>query len=343
MHQVRSVTLTGYLEVASFVGLDGRRMLRRAGIPLEALEDPENRLPAGPVIRLIEDSAAQSGCENFGLLMAEARSFASLGPLSLLLERLPNVREIVRAAISFQGHLNDVVTISIEDHGDTCLVRIDLEPGYWSVQIADNSVAMAYRVLTHASGNRWRPACVHLMREAPRDIAPWRRFFSADLEFAASCNGLSASCASMLILNPLADETMARHARRLLSLVPRNRDRESASDRVRRVITLLLPSGRATLAQAAAQLGLSPRSLQRQLGEEGHRFAELLDAVRRELAVAYLAGSSHSITAVAGLLGYASPSSFTRWFAGEFGVSPQAWRGGRATPAPAGPPPTWRR
>src|SRR5688572_14286621 len=97
MHQVRAVTLTGYLEVARFVGLDGRRMLRQAGISLEALEDPENRIPAAPIVRLLENSAEQSGCENFGLLMAEARSFASVGPLSLLLERLANAREIVNA------------------------------------------------------------------------------------------------------------------------------------------------------------------------------------------------------------------------------------------------------
>jgi AraC-like DNA-binding protein len=40
------------------------------------------------------------------------------------------------------------------------------------------------------------------------------------------------------------------------------------------------------------------------------------------------------------MLGYSSPSSFTRWFAGSFGVSPQIWRAkygdhGRAGPAPA--------
>ncbi len=343
MHQVRAVTLSGYVEVANFVGLDGRRMLREAGIALEALEDPENRLPAGPVIQLLERSAERSGCESFGLLMAEARSFASLGPLSLLLERLPNVREIVCAGISFQRHLNDVVTISMEDVGDTCVVRIDVEPGLWGVQVIDNSVAMAYRVLTHASGNRWQPACIHVMRPAPEDMSAWRRFYTVGIEFEAGFNGLSASCASMQIANPLADEVMARHARRLLNLVPLDREPGPASDRVRRVITLLLPGGRATLTQAAAQLGVSPRSLQRQLGEEGHQFADLLDTVRRELAAAYLAGSNRPVTSIAGLLGYASPSSFTRWFAGQFGVSPQAWRAGRAAPAQAGPPPTWRR
>ena len=342
MHQMRAVTLTGYVEVASFVGLDGRRMLRQAGIATEALDEPENRLPAEAVVRLLEDSARLSGCESVGLLMAEARSFASLGPLSLLLERLPNPREVVRACMVFQRHLNDVVLISLEDEGDSCLIRLDVAPGYWGVQIFDQLVGIAYRVLTAASGNRWKPACVHLVREAPDDLAPWRRYFAADIEFESNFNGLSCPTGSMVIPNALANEDMARHARRLLQLVPLANEPGPISDRVRRTITLLLPSGRATLDQVTAQLGLSPRSLQRQLELEGHHFAGLLDAVRKELAAAYLGGTDRSVTAVAGLLGYASTGSFSRWFAGTFGMSPQAWRTERDATTPAVPPPIWK-
>lgn len=343
MHQVRAAMLTGYVEVATFVGLDGRRMLRQAGIALEALEDPENRLPAAAAIQLLERSAEQSGCESFGLLMAEARSFASLGPLSLLLERLPNVREVVLAAIDFQRHLNDVVAISLEDADDTSLVKLDLVPDYWGVQVFGQLVGIAYRTLTGASGNRWKPECAHLMHKAPDDLTVWRRFFACGIEFEASFNGLSSSSASMLIPNPLADDVMARNARRLLSLVSLDPGPDAISERARRMITLLLPSGRATLGQTAAQLGLGPRRLQRLLDREGHQFGDLLDAVRRELATAYLAGSARPITSIAALLGYASPSSFTRWFVGAFGVSPQTWRAGQGARDSIGPPPIWRR
>lgn len=343
MPQMRAATLANYLEVASSVGLDGARMLRQAGLRPEQLADPETRLPASAVIGLIDRSAALSGCEHFGILMTEARSFASLGPLALLLERLPNVREAVRAAIALQRHMNDVVGISLEESGDTCLVRLDLAPGFWSVPGFDHVVSMAYRVLVGASGGRWRPDCVHLVRSEPDDPGPWRRFFGVPIEFGATFNGLSASSGSMLVPNPLADEEMARHARQLLYLVPLESTEDALNERVRRAITLLLPSGRATIEQVAAQLGMSARSLQRRLDEENHRFAVLLGEVRRELAAAYLANSAHPVTTVAGLLGYASPSSFTRWFTAEFGASPQAWRAGHKARGQEGPPPVWRR
>src|SRR4029079_7527072 len=161
MQQMRAVTLTGFIEVANSVGLDGVRLLRQAGISLENLEDSENRLPAGAVVRLLERSAEESGCETFGLLMGERRTFASLGPVSLLLERLPNLRAVVRASIVFQRHLNDVVTIGIEDIDDNCLIKLDLWPEYWGAQMLDLLIGIAYQVLVGASGGRWKPACVH--------------------------------------------------------------------------------------------------------------------------------------------------------------------------------------
>ena len=326
VHRMRAATLANYIEVANSVGLDGPRMLREAGIAPEWLASPERRLPASAIIGLLDRSAELSGCDAFGLLLAERRTFASVGPLSLLLERLPNVREVIQATIDFSRHLNDVLDISVEDVGDTCLIRVDLAPGFWSVQAFDLVIGTAYRILVATSGNRWQPDCVHLVRRTPVDPAPWRRVFAVPIEFGATFNGLSSTADAMLVPNPKADDIMARHARQLLHLVPVDSAEVPVNERVRRAITLLLPSGRATIDQVAAQLGMSSRSLQRRLDDEGHQFGELLGWVRRELATAYLANSAHPVTTIAGLLGYASPSSFTRWFAGTFGTSPQAWR-----------------
>lgn len=344
MQQMRAVTLSGYIEVAQAVGLDGARMLRQAGISLDSLEDTENRLPAGAVVRLLERSAEESGCESFGLLMAERRTFASLGPVSLLLERLPNLRSVVRASIVFQRHLNDVVAIALEDDDDTSMVKLDLWPEYWGAQMLDLLVGIAFQVLVGASGGRWKPACVHTMRKAPDDLAVWRRLFAAPVEFEANFSGFSCESAALQIPNPLADEAMAHNAHQLLRLLPLTSGPEPIGDKVRRTISLLLPSGRATVDQVAAQLGLSARSLQRRLDDEGLQFAELLSGVRQELATAYLTNSARPVTSVAALLGYSSPSSFTRWFAGTFGVAPQVWRANqRDHGRNGGPPPVWRR
>lgn len=339
MHEIRAATLSIYLEVASHLGLDGYWMLRHAGIPASSLENPDNRLPAAIVVRLLEQSARRSGREDFGLLMAESRSFASLGPISLLLDRLANIREVIGALGTYRRHMNDIVMIDLEEDAETALIKIGFMPEFAKVQVTDFAVALGCTVLSGASRGHWQPATVHLTRPAPADPTPWRRFFHAPVEFDSLFNGFACPASALDIANPNADPLMAQHAERLLQLVPLPREDSPASDRVRRAIALLLPNGQARLNPVAAQLGVPPRALQRSLEAEGTSFASLLGQVRRELAQVYLDGAQ-SITAVSEQLGYASPSAFTRWFVSEFGTSPQSWRNDRRALEDA-PPPFW--
>lgn len=339
MHEIRAGTLSVYLEVASSIGLDGYWMLRHAGIPASSLENPDNRLPAAIVVRLLEQTARRAGREDFGLLMAESRSFASLGPISLLLDRLANVREVIRALSIYRRHMNDIVTIDLEEGPEIALIRIGFMPEYAKVQITDFAVALGCTVLAGASRGNWQPGTVHLTRPTPADPARWRRFFHAPVEFDSLFNGFVCPVSALDIANPNADPLMARHAEQLLQLVPLPREDSPASDRVRRAIALLLPNGQARLDPVAAQLGMAPRALQRSLEAEGTTFAGLLGEVRRELAQVYLDGAQ-SVTAVSEQLGYASPSAFTRWFASEFGTSPHSWRSDRRALGET-PPPFW--
>ena len=68
------------------------------------------------------------------------------------------------------------------------------------------------------------------------------------------------------------------------------------------------------------------RTLQRNLDEAGLTFSGVLNDVRRELALRYMENRKYSVQRVGMMLGYAVPSSFTRWFCAEFGASPRAWR-----------------
>jgi AraC-like DNA-binding protein len=207
------------------------------------------------------------------------------------------------------------------------------------VQLTDFAVAVGYRVLSGVSRGNWAPSTVHLARPAPADLAPWWRFFQAPIEFDSLFNGFVCSSMALDIANPNADPVMAEHAERLLRLVPLPREEAPVSDRVRRAIAVMLPNGQARLEAVAAQLGVNARALQRSLENDGTTFASLLRDVRRELAQAHLTGTQ-SVTTIAEQLGYASPSAFTRWFAGEFGASPQAWRNERRAEAQT-PSPYW--
>jgi len=324
--QVRAVGLTSYFDVASYAGLDPYEMLRLVQISPDQLADPENRIPAQAFCRLLEESARASGCDTFGLAMAECRTFASLGPISLLLEHLGSAREVIDAVTEYRRHLNDVIILGVEEEGDEEIIRVELLAKFATPQTSDLTLGIAHVALTGASRFRWRPLAIHFSHSAPHDDARHKRFFGVPVEFGSAFNGFSCSREAMGSEWPWANETMAAHARRLLKLVPLTPQAAPASESVLRIISLLLPAGRATLSHVAAHIGKSPRSLQRNLAQEGRNFGELLNEVRRSLVVQHLVANTKSITWIAAMLGYFSSSSFSRWFISEFGVPPRVWR-----------------
>ncbi|HEX8059126.1 MAG TPA: AraC family transcriptional regulator ligand-binding domain-containing protein [Novosphingobium sp.] len=307
-------------------------MLRQTGISPTVLDDPEAQIPALPAVDLLEMSAARAKCDSFGLLMAERHSFTSLGPLSLLLERVPTVRDTVKALVDYQRHISNVITIALEEQGGMMLIRFEMVPTCAKPQAIDNLVASGYLSVRAACGGHWAPLAVHLVRKAPANLSAFQRFYPFPIKFNAKFNGLMCTPASLATRNPLANDAMAAHVRSLLELVSLETGNETISDHVRRSITLLLPSGQASLANVANRLGLSVRTLQRSLELDGNSFADLLNAARRELTQRYLIDLDHSVARVSELVGYCSTSAFNRWFFAEFGTSPQKWRAaGRMT------------
>lgn len=329
--QVRTQTLTNYFEVARFCGLDPYAMLRRFRISPALLEDPDATLPSNHVADLLEASADESGCESFGLLMAECRTLSSLGPLSLLLAHQGTARDALESLVEYQRVLNDVMSLDVEhvpegENGGLAIVRVGFIGGYVGRQAIELVMAILCRTVSGVVGGRWHPDLAYFSHSAPADLSHHIRTFQCPLVFDADFNGLVSSEAALDAPNPAAESVMARHAKRYLDMLAPDPADGSMSERARRSLYLLLPAGRATLEQVGTNLGMRPRALQRQLEREGRTFAMLLNEVRRELALRYLASPANSIGTVAQLTGYATPSSFSRWFAAEFGMSPAQWR-----------------
>jgi len=100
----------------------------------------------------------------------------------------------------------------------------------------------------------------------------------------------------------------------------------STVERVRGALVEALPAGEVSMQAVCRKLGLSARTLQRRLQEEGSSFQQTLDAVRNSLAHHYLHHSSLSGTEISFLLGFEDPNSFVRAFQTWTGSTPHAVR-----------------
>src|SRR5262249_54394180 len=143
----RSAALTNFAEVAASVGLDARRLLSEFGLPGRCLDHPELKVPIDAVRALLEASAARSGNESFGLMMAEKRPVSTLGALGLLMREQPTLRLALEAATRYANRLNQALFLTVEEIGDVVVVREDVIVGGSGPvrQMTELAIGVAFR------------------------------------------------------------------------------------------------------------------------------------------------------------------------------------------------------
>ena len=110
------------------------------------------------------------------------------------------------------------------------------------------------------------------------------------------------------------------------ALADRKSDLSQLRTRVENAISSLLPHGRVIVEDIARSLGMSERTLARKLSDEGLNFTEILEQLRRDLAVRYLDDRKLHVSKIAWLLGFNEVSSFTHAFKRWTGKTPSQMR-----------------
>lgn len=332
---VRAACLTDYSEVASACGLNPSRMLLDAGLPPSVLSEPDLMIPVECVGRLLQASALASGNESFGLSMARSRLLSNMGAVGLLIRDQETLRESLAMLMRYQSLLNGSLTLAIEETGSTVVIREVLMAGnahQSTRQRVELALGVMVRAIRQLLGADWMPRRVCFEHAAPANLGVHTQLFGPHVEFDCGFNGIVCAQSDLDRRNPHADPAMVRYAQRLIDAAA-PAGPAAMPDEVRRAILLLLPSGRCSIEVVAAHLGVAPRTIQRRLSDRRQRFSDLVNDLRRELAMRYVYESNRSLTEVAEMLGFNAPSSFSRWYQTQFGISAKESRAQRQTAA----------
>lgn len=159
------------------------------------------------------------------------------------------------------------------------------------------------------------------------DVQTLEAYFECPIQIGAKCSKLtlhredldrpfvSYNAELLEILTPVLDQS--------LNAQQYNR---SITHMVKWIMKRSLSGGRPDIHTIASELGMSERTLQRRLTEEGSNFKHLLTQVRHEQAREYLSDPSLDIKEVAFLIGYEDQNSFYRAFRAWEGDTPSKWR-----------------
>ena len=327
---IRSATLSNYVEVARSVGLDPYRMITEFRLPAASLTDPEVKVSAAAVGRLLEASAERSGKSDFGLRLADQRTVANLGALALLVREQPTIRKALDVLVGYMFlHSESLLLNMRERDGEVILsLAIDVDRPVAIRQGVELGVGFLHRSFQQLFRDHWKPHAVCFTHAPPAKKDAYRKFFATDVLFSQDFTGIICAAKDIDAAVPAADARMTRYVQQYLDTLTA-RPNSSMSTSVRECIYTMLPSGLCSADTVAARLGVDRRTVHRHLAREGKTFSAVMDAVRAELVSRYIDNRDRPLASVAELLGFSALSAFSRWFRSEFGCSVSEWRAGK--------------
>ncbi|MGW8889518.1 AraC family transcriptional regulator ligand-binding domain-containing protein [Streptomyces sp. NPDC055749] len=323
----RYAALNGYIDLCRSLGIDPAQLMRRAGVDPASLGLQDRWIPAAAVARLLEQSAAASGHQDFGLKLAELRRFSNLGPLSLVIREEPDVRSALRMLIRYEHMYNEALRLRLSLANGAATIRVGLEFGEPTEtrQSVELAVSVLHRLLCGFLGPHWRPLAVCFAHRPPVDLTTHRWVFGPSATFDHDFTGMVFAATDLNEPNKMSDPLLRPYAQQFLEGFEPSKD-ATVLDRVRELIELLLPTGRCSVEQVARSLGVDRRTIHRHLADCGETFSSVLNSTRVDLAGRMVESRRYSLTEIAELLSFSAPSNFSRWFRTQFGCTPSQWR-----------------
>jgi AraC-like DNA-binding protein len=318
---VHAQSLRGYRELVNELGGDAVALLSEAGIDPSSLDQLTTFIPFENQADLLERSAQQLGCPDFGLRLAGRQDIGILGILAVAMRYSSTVGEALQCLSKYLHVYNSAIDLSIgaaAADGHTRLVyRLPSTDSTRWAQATEHGLALTWRVLTLLSEARCHLYEVHFPHSALVPNGKYRTYFDAPARFDAEDRALEVAASDL-------DLPMSESIAELRDLATRYIDSQLAptstglTAQVRHAVDALLGTGTCDQRAVASALHLHPRTLQRRLHGEATNFEAIKDEARQELAKRYLAQPDLSVAQIAALLDYGDQSAFgrscRRWF-----------------------------
>jgi AraC-like DNA-binding protein len=297
-------------------GLSPTAALRKAQIEPHLLANPKARITALQM-EWISGAAMQELDDEALGWFSRRLPWGSYGMLARASLTAPTLGVALKRWCRHHGLLTDDIRLHVQVAQGVAALQLDeLRPlpaaqrEFCIVSVLRNALGVACWLTDSRIPLSGTQLCV----APPPHAASYRVLFEGPTEFNAAHNRLSFD-AGYLDLPIRRDEAaLQRMLQRalLLTVRPYRRDRLLV-ERVRQVLSRH-PEHTRNAEDLAAHLGLSVRTLHRQLQQEGASLQQLKDAVRRDKAMQLLLKTSKPIKQIAAEVGFANDKSFMRAF-----------------------------
>jgi len=309
-------------------GMDLQKVCEASGLGAFFLAEKDERITAVQFLQIWNLAEQAAGDDNFGLNFGKdlAANYLSGNILVNMMANCGTVGKAIEVFCQYHLLMEDAILPKMAIDEDSVLLWWEFFIPKVKIprQHAESILCASTEIIRSVSKNRINPEEVIFSHLPPEDITVHQAIFKTRLLFEQPMNALKisrkdfdqpillASRELFAVLEPLAQK-------RLHQMVFPG----SWSDKVIQEIYELLSRGDAPdLESVSVKLALSARSLQMKLQKEKTTFKKLLDGLRKEIALGYLADPEISICDIALLLGFSEQSAFNHAFKRWTGMSP---------------------
>jgi AraC-like DNA-binding protein len=317
-----------FVRVVEMHGVDGRALLREAGVDLALLRDPAARIPSSTADVVHARAAALISDPAFALRAARCWHPSNLGVLGHAWLASSTLRTGLRRIERYSRILGEKAQIQVKDTQGGLRLLYDhrrRNPLLRAVG-TDLALSMIVDMCRMNYGALLRPVEVRLTRAKPENPEPWRYFYGCPVHFHAGEDSFLLSPRVAGEMLPTANRQLAGTFDSILPAQLATLDKDSVAARCKSNLLEQLTSGELSAEEMAQHLHMSRRTLQRKLSEVDTTYEKLVDDTRRDVALRYMDDATKSVTEVTFLLGFSGPSAFSRAFKRWTGVSPTAYR-----------------
>ncbi len=319
------------LEYAERFGIDRGELLRLASITPATLADPDTRLPMSALLRLWRAILERQEGTAISVRIGSTCKATRLGLVGYAMYYSRDLLEALHRFSRYIHIISEAVQFEVAKDGEHTTLLFNAHPSLLALRHpVDAQLAAVLTVGREITQSDLVPIAIHLPSTKTGNTSAYREVFRCPVHFSHPDAAIVFATSQMRLPIKTSDPTLSGYLEELAgsTLTSLGAPNENDVNAVRRALWSELASGRPNLWRTASRLGISVRTLQRRLRENGTSFSAVLKELRRELSVELLADKKLAVSDVAFLLGYSEPSAFRRAFRRWRSVSPRRFRAG---------------
>ncbi len=340
MHKAQSAPIIRANILATVVnelvqrGIDVDGLLHDHVERFRRIQDPYQEVPLHQYIAFFEAAAEAANEPVLGARMGAGFLPEELGPVGVVFVAAPSLRIAFARLGSFLLAWQTGTRVELAVDGDLAnwAYQIDNAATFPRRQDAEFSLSATCSFIRVLLGAQWAPVEVHFEHQLPRRgskniLAALRTIFRAPVLFDQCVNRLVIETRDLdrhvLPAKRVIAPYLEQHLR---DLVANCSVEVTFASQVSRLVTRRIGSGSLDICDAARELGLSRRTLQRRLAGEGTSFREVVRIHRARMAETLLTTGATPVTMIAHYVGYGDATAFSRAFKSWRKSSPRAFR-----------------